>query len=134
MGSWAAVKAAAAKLAEVRDGPSTGLATPPKKQRLVLSVKERVPVQSPPIPPGFSGGPSGAIVSATVPPGDPSTDGDAITRGPPAADDVIEFVEDRGEGAANVVASVPEPAVSVSQVMRSASPFQQSRRSPVAGR
>ena len=37
--SEAAVKAAAAKLAEVRDGPSTGLATPPKRQRLVLSVK-----------------------------------------------------------------------------------------------
>ena len=40
----AAVKAAAAKLGEVRDGPSTGLGTPPKKQRLVLSVKEGVPV------------------------------------------------------------------------------------------
>ena len=64
----AAVKAAAAKFAEVRDGPSTGLATPMKKQRLVLSVKEGVPVRSPPIPPGESGGPSGASGSATVPP------------------------------------------------------------------
>ena len=128
------VKAAAAKLAEVREGPSTGLATPPKKQQLVLSVKKGVPVQSPPIPPGASGGPSGANGSATAPPGDLSTDSDAITRGPPVGDDVIEVVEERGEGAANVFASVPGPAVSVGQVMRSASPFQQSRRSPVAGR
>ena len=36
----AAMKAAAAKLAEVRDGPSTGLVTLPEKQKLVLSVKE----------------------------------------------------------------------------------------------
>ena len=43
-------------------------------------------------------------------------------------------MEDRGEGAAKLVASVPGPAVSVIQVMRSASPFQQSRRSPTAGR
>ena len=128
------MKAAAAKLAEVRDGPSTGLATPPKRQRLVLSVKEGIPVQSPPIPPGASGGPSGASGSATAPPGGPSTDSDAITKGPPAGDDFIEVVEERGEGAAKVVASVPGPAVSVSQVMRSASPFQQSRRSPLAGR
>ena len=75
----AAVKAAAAKLAEVHDGPSTGLATPPKKRRLVISVKEGVPVQSPPIPPGASGVPSGASGSATVPPGDSSTESDAIT-------------------------------------------------------
>ena len=130
----AAVKAAAAKLAEVRDGPSTGLATPPKKQRLVLSVKEGIPAQSPPIPPGAFGAPSGARGSATAPPGDPSTDSDAITKGPPAEDDVIEVVEERGEGSAKVVASVPGPAVSVSQGMRSASPFQQPRRSRVAGR
>ena len=51
-----------------------------------------------------------------------------------AADDVIDVVEGRREGAAIVVASVPWPAVSVSQVTRSASPFEQSRRSPVTGR
>ena len=117
----------------MRDGPSTGSATPPKKQKLVLSVKEGIPVQSPPIPPGASGGPYGASGSATAPPRDPSTETDAITKGPPAGDDVIEVVEERREGA-KVAASVPGPPVSVSQVMRSASPFQQSRRSPVAGR
>ena len=74
----AALMEAAAKLAEVRAGSSTGLATTPKRQRLVLSVKEGVPVQSPPISPGESGGQSGASDSATVPPGDRSTDRDAI--------------------------------------------------------
>ena len=85
--------------------------------------QRRVLVQPPPIPPGESRGSPGASGYATVPPGDPSTDSDAITRGPLGGDDVIEVVEGRGEGAAKVIASMPGPAVSVSQVTRSASRF-----------
>ena len=51
-----------------------------------------------------------------------------------ARKDDIHIVTDRGDGTEKLLPSVPGPAPSGDQTGSSASPFQQSRRSPAAGR
>ena len=86
---------------------------------------------------GFSshtGGPIASDATSRQLLGGSSTNGAVVIGASLAGKVDIEIVEDRGDGHEKLLASVPGPAPPADQTGRSASPYQQSKRSPAAGR
>ena len=136
-----AVREAAAQLAAVRGGPparaeadkSLG-ATPPKKAKLTFVTGQERSARVPAGVPSQTGGPATSDATSGQVLGGSSTDSALVGGASLARKDDIQVVTHRGDGTEKPLASVPGPAPSGDQAGRSASPFQQSRRSPAAGR
>ena len=136
-----AVREATAQLAALRGGPpakaeadkSLG-ATPPKKAKLTFVTGRERSARVPIGVPSQTGGPATSNATSGQLLGGSSSDSALVSGASLARKDDIQVVMHRGDGTEKPLASVPGPAPSGDQAGRSASPFQQSRRSPAAGR
>ena len=109
-------------------------ATPPKKAKLTFVTGQERSARVPAGVPSQTGGPATSDATSGQVLGGSSTDSALVGGASLARKDDIQVVTHRGDGTEKPLASVPGPAPSGDQAGRSASPFQQSRRSPAAGR
>ena len=135
-----AVRETAAQLAAEREGPSVRAdaeksteATPPKKPKLTFVMGQERSARVPAVVTNQTGGPITSDTTSSQFLGGSSTESALVSGASLARMDDIEIVEDLGDGNENLLAPVPGPAPPCDQTGRSASRFQQSRRSPAGG-